>query len=59
MRATIFFDSVVMTPLVLLMMDMGQEPSLGVLLDRVIATLIGSGLVLAAGWIVTGRPRAA
>jgi Fusaric acid resistance protein-like len=45
--------SLVMTPLILLMLDAGRGPDLGVLFDRVLATLIGSGLVLSAGMVVS------
>jgi hypothetical protein len=50
-----------MTPLILLMLDAGRAPDLGVLFDRVLATLIGSGLVLSAGIVVshlTAKPDA-
>jgi hypothetical protein len=53
--------SLVMTPLILLMLDAGRAPDLGVLFDRVLATLIGSGLVLSAGIVVshlTAKPDA-
>jgi fusaric acid resistance family protein len=53
--------SLVMTPLILLMLDAGRAPDLGVLFDRVLATLIGSGLVLSAGMVVshlTAKPDA-
>jgi hypothetical protein len=36
-----------------LMLDAGRGPDLGVLFDRVLATLIGSGLVLSAGMVVS------
>jgi hypothetical protein len=53
--------SLVMTPLILLMLDAGRAADLGVLFDRVLATLIGSGLVLSAGMVVshlTAKPGA-
>lgn len=36
-----------MTPLIILLMDAGQQPGLGVLIDRIIATFIGAALVIA------------
>lgn len=45
--------SLVMTPLVLLLLDFGQTTDIGLLWERTLATLIGSGLVLATGMIVS------
>ena len=39
--------SAVMTPLIILLLDAGQRPEAGVLIDRLVATLIGAGLVIA------------
>ena len=39
--------SAVMTPLIILLLDAGGPPELGVLIDRLVATLIGAGLVIA------------
>jgi uncharacterized membrane protein YccC len=36
-----------MTPLIILLLDAGRPPETGVLIDRLIATLIGAGLVIA------------
>jgi Fusaric acid resistance protein-like len=36
-----------MTPLIILLLDAGQAPGLGVLIDRLVATLIGAALVIA------------
>lgn len=43
--------SVVMTPLIVLIMDAGQPLAAGVLIDRLVATFIGAGLVITANWI--------
>lgn len=40
--------SAIMTPLIILVMDAGQPLDLGVLGDRLLATLLGAGLVIAA-----------
>ena len=50
--------SVLTTPLILLMMESGERASLGILVDRVAATLAGSALVVAAGWGATGSAAA-
>ena len=39
--------SAVMTPLIILVLDAGQRPEAGVLIDRLVATLIGAVLVIA------------
>jgi Fusaric acid resistance protein-like len=36
-----------MTPLIILLLDAGRPPGVGVLIDRLVATLIGAGLVIA------------
>jgi Fusaric acid resistance protein-like len=41
----------VMTPLIIVIMDAGQPPEAAVLIDRLIATLIGAGLVIGANLI--------
>lgn len=46
--------SVIMTPLIVLIMDFGQAANGEVLLDRLLATLIGAGLVVMAAKIVCG-----
>lgn len=43
--------SVAMTPLIILIMDAGQPLEAGVLLDRLVATVLGAALVLAANRI--------
>ncbi|HUJ88092.1 MAG TPA: FUSC family protein [Burkholderiales bacterium] len=40
--------SAIMTPLIILIMDAGRPPDVGVLVDRLVATLVGAGLVVAA-----------
>ena len=40
-----------MTPLIILLLDAGAAPGLGVLIDRLAATLIGAGLVIATNWL--------
>ena len=37
----------VMTPLIILLLDMGRPPELAVLIDRLVATLVAAGLVIA------------
>ena len=37
-----------MTPLIILLLDSGRPPGMGVLIDRLVATLIGAALVIAA-----------
>jgi uncharacterized membrane protein YccC len=39
--------SAVMTPLIILLLDAGRAPDIGVLIDRLVATLIGAALVIA------------
>ena len=39
--------AVAMTPLIILLLDAGQVPGLGVLIDRLVATLVGAALVIA------------
>jgi hypothetical protein len=41
--------SAVMTPLVIVLLDRGAAPGVGVLADRLVATLIGAALVIGAG----------
>lgn len=41
--------SIVMTPLIVLIIDQGNLPTAGLLTDRLVATVIGGGLVTAAG----------
>jgi hypothetical protein len=36
-----------MTPLIILLLDSGRPPGVGVLIDRLVATLIGAALVIA------------
>jgi len=43
--------SAVMTPLIILLLDAGQPPDAGVLVDRLIATLIGAALVIATNLV--------
>lgn len=42
----------IMIPLIMLLMDAGHPLGIVVLIDRVVATLIGAGLVVSANWIV-------
>jgi len=44
--------SAIMTPLVMLLMDGGQPPGQGVLLDRLVATVVGAVLVIAANLLL-------
>jgi Fusaric acid resistance protein-like len=39
--------SAVMTPLIILLLDAGRPPEAGIMIDRLVATLIGAGLVIA------------
>ena len=43
--------SAVMTPLILLVMDLGRPIGGDVLVDRLVATLIGSAIVVAVNWL--------
>ena len=43
--------STAMTPLIIMLLDAGQPLGIGILLDRLIATAIGAGLVIGANWI--------
>ena len=43
--------STAMTPLIIMLLDAGQPLGIGILLDRLIATVIGAGLVIGANWI--------
>lgn len=45
--------SLVMTPLILLLMDFGRTPDMGLLRERPLATLIGAGLVLLTSMIAS------
>jgi hypothetical protein len=45
----------VMTPLVILLLDFGQEPSFAAIVDRLAATLAGCGLALTLGYLVWSR----
>ena len=40
-----------MTPLIIVLLDAGATPGIGVLIDRLVATLIGAGLVIATNWL--------
>ena len=46
--------SACMTPLLILVMDAGRPVTGGILVDRVAATLIGAGLVIAANLTLAG-----
>lgn len=51
--------SAVMTPLIILLLDAGAPPEAGVLIDRLIATLIGAALVIATNLLfgrMIGKP---
>ena len=43
----------IMIPLIMLLMNAGQPLGVDVLIDRVVATVIGAGLVVSANWIVS------
>jgi hypothetical protein len=45
----------VMTPLVILLLDFGQEPSWGVVVDRLAATLFGCALALTLGYLAWSK----
>ena len=45
----------VMTPLVILLLEFGREPSLTVAVDRLIATLVGCAIALTFGYIGWSR----
>jgi uncharacterized membrane protein YccC len=45
----------VMTPLVILLLDFGREPSWAVVIDRLAATLFGCALALTLGYLVWSR----
>jgi hypothetical protein len=45
----------VMTPLVILLLDFGQEPSWTVVVDRLVATLAGCALALTVGYLLWSR----
>ncbi len=40
-----------MTPLIIVLLDAGATPGTAVLVDRLVATLIGAGLVIATNWL--------
>jgi hypothetical protein len=42
----------IVTPLVMLLLDMGRPPSLPIMLDRLFATIVGCGLSLTLGYLV-------
>ncbi len=45
----------VMTPLVILLLDFGRDPSWAVVFDRLIATLVGCGIGLTLGYLAWSR----
>jgi hypothetical protein len=45
----------VMTPLIILLMDLGQQPSAGAIVERLIATFVGCALVLTFDYLVWSR----
>jgi len=45
----------IMTPLIMLLMDLGARPSPGVFLDRLIATVIGCAIAVTLGYLVWVR----
>lgn len=49
--------SAVMTPLIVLIIDAGRAPESGLLLDRLVATLIGAGLVIGANLLMARLDR--
>ena len=49
LRARNYFAyTAAMTPLIILLLDAGRPPDIGILIDRLVATLIGAALVIAA-----------
>jgi Fusaric acid resistance protein-like len=48
--------SAVMTPLIMLLLDLGQRPSLAIMLDRLVATIVGCALALTLGYLAWPRP---
>ncbi len=50
--------SAVMTPLIMLLLDLGQPPSLATMLDRLVATIVGCALALTFGYLAWPRPEA-
>ena len=55
MAANYTVYAAVMTPLVILLLDFGQEPSFAAIVDRLAATLAGCGLALALGYLAWSR----
>jgi uncharacterized membrane protein YccC len=47
-----------MTPLVMLLLDLGRPPSLPIMLDRLFATIVGCALSLTLGYMVWPQVRA-
>lgn len=45
--------SAMMTPLIILIIDAGRKPDGNLLFDRLVATLIGAGLVIGANFLIT------
>ena len=45
----------IMTPLIILLMELGQQPSASVIVDRLVATIVGCTLVFAADHLVWAR----
>jgi len=50
---------VVTTPLILVILDAGEQQGYGVLGERIVATVIGAGLVIAANAVMRRLIRAA
>jgi hypothetical protein len=47
----------IMTPLVMLLLDLGRPPTLPIMLDRLFATIVGCGLSLTLGYLVWPQVR--
>ncbi len=44
-----------MMPLIMLLLDLGKAPSLAIMIDRLLATIIGCALSLTLGYLVWPR----
>jgi hypothetical protein len=59
LRATNYLAyTIAMTPLIILIMDAGRPLGIGVLIDRLIATLIGAALVICVNFLIGGASSA-
>jgi uncharacterized membrane protein YccC len=44
-----------MTPLIIMLMDIGQEPSIAVLIERLLATIVGCAIALTIGYFIWSK----